>query len=316
MKYAAIDVGTNTILLLIVEKTRSVRDVVDISTITRLGEGLREMGCLSEGAMGRSLRTLERYRAIVDEQKVDKVALVGTAALREAANSDRFLNLVERRTGFRIRIISGRDEAYYTYLSVNGDEIIPGQRLLILDIGGGSTEIIEGDRKEFRDFVSLPVGTVKLTELFVRHDPPTVDDLTRLRQHVRDLLSLSFQAHASPVTLVGTGGTITTLAAMAQELPEYAKKKIHGYWMTAPELDRLIEVMKSMTTSERCCMRGMEQGREDIILQGAILLQEIMARFKICSLVVSAKGVRYGVVSVALEPEICEDHGAGHDDGE
>ncbi len=296
MKYAAIDVGTNTILLLIVEKEEGTKDVLDISIITRLGQGLKDTGRLSEEAMKRGLDALERYRMIVDEHKVDQTIVVGTSALREATNSDHFLDLVEERTGFKIDIISGREEAYYTFLSVRRDEAIPGEELLILDIGGGSTEIIRSDRREFLDFVSLPIGTVKLTELFVADDPPGRDEMARIKSHVCDLLNLPFEVCNERPTLVGTGGTITNLAAISQELPDYVKEKIHGYRLTVAEVDRLISLMETMTTGERRRMKGMEQGREDIILQGAILLREVMAHFDAPSLIVSAKGVRYGLV--------------------
>lgn len=296
MKYGAIDVGTNTALLLIVDRNGHDKEILDLSTITRLGEGVRQTGRLSEGAMERGLKTLARYRKILDDNGVEQTICVGTSALREASNSDVFLKLAEERLSLKIRVISEREEAFYTYLSVKGDDSIPDDTFLIIDIGGGSTEIIEGDRYEFRDFVSLPAGTVKLTEMFVAHDPPEADELYRLEAYARELLPVT-PFGGRPCTLVGMGGTITNLAAMLQSLMEYDKGRVHGFRMTMAEIEELIEKMRRMTTPERRIITGMEQGREDIILQGALLLREIMVYFCFESLVVSTKGVRYGVLS-------------------
>lgn len=326
MKCASIDIGTNTALMLILECDGADREVLDLSSITRLGERVRESGRLSRTAIDRGLSVLRRYKEVIDRESVEEVFCVGTSALREASNSGLFLTRAREELGFEIRIISGRDEAYYTYLSVKGDPSIPGEEIVIVDIGGGSTEIIEGNREEFLNFLSMPVGTVKLTEMFVSHDPPLPVELNEMRSHVRHLLrtrsgdTISGAMEVNPVApvprspdspvqdrncvfransgavLVGAGGTVTNLAAIRLGLDSFDKERIHGLVMSLADVDNLVAQMTPMTTRERGMIPGMEKGREDIILQGTILLREIMEHLGARSLVVSTAGVRYGVL--------------------
>ena len=173
MRYATIDIGTNAVLLLIVDFDDGIREeITDISTITRLGEGLIKTGRLLPTAMSRTLNTLRGYAEIVEKHCVDQVICYGTSALREAANSNEFIEQVDKELGWKIRAITTYEEAYYTYLSVREDPAMAAPGWLIVDIGGGSTEVIQGSTERFLEYCSLPVGTVKLTDLFVRHDPP------------------------------------------------------------------------------------------------------------------------------------------------
>jgi len=298
MKYASVDVGTNTVLLLIVEDGREITDIVDISTITRLGEGLKDSGNLSDEAMVRTFNALENYKKIINENDVCDILCVGTSALREAANTEAFLKMVSEKLKITIRVISEHDEAYYTYLSVKNDELIKDNKVIVVDIGGGSTEIMKGDGYGFFDFVSLPVGTVKLTEMYVKHDPPLKSELTSLVNHVRDLLQLSFEGFGS--CLIGAGGTITSLTCILLGLDVFDKNKIHTARITLKEINTLIHLMKNMNTNDRRAIRGMEKGREDILLQGIILLREIMVYLCVDNLIVSIKGVRYGVIHERL----------------
>ena len=295
MKYASIDVGTNTLLLLIAEIDKGISDILDISTTTRIGEGLKETGYISDEAMTRTFRTLEEYRKIIDENDVCEILCVGTSALREAVNSEVFLKIVRDKLKLNIKIISEHDEAYYTYLSVRNDELIRDENVIVIDIGGGSTEIIKGNIMGFSDFISLPVGAVKLTEMFVKHDPPLKDELSLLEDYSIDILQrLPFDGSGS--SLIGTGGTITSLANILLGLEVFDKNKIHTAGINLKEIDILIDLMKKMDTFGRSAIKGMERGREDILLQGIIFLKEIMLYFGIDKLVVSTKGVRYGVI--------------------
>jgi exopolyphosphatase/guanosine-5'-triphosphate,3'-diphosphate pyrophosphatase len=294
MKCASIDVGTNTILLLIVDTGEAIREIADISTTVRLGEGLKETGCVSQGAMDRGLKVLLRYADMIAAHGAELIACVGTSALREARNGKDFLNLIEDRLGISISIISERDEAYYTYLSVKNDRIVNRERFMIVDIGGGSTEIIAGDRQAFRDFVSLPVGSVKLTEMFIKNDPPEDREIDAVTDHVRSLLDKRFPGYSD--VLVGTGGTITTLASIVRECEYFDKDRIHGLSISYETICNSIEMLQKMNVEEKRAVTGMEKGREDIILQGAVLLREMMLFYGINECVVSAKGVRYGVL--------------------
>jgi exopolyphosphatase/guanosine-5'-triphosphate,3'-diphosphate pyrophosphatase len=295
MKYASIDVGTNTVLLLIAYVDKGISDVLDVSTMTRLGEGLKKEGYLNDEAMRRAFYALEKYRTIIDENDVDEILCVGTSALREAENTETFLKMVSEKLKIDIRVIDEHDEAYYTYLSVKNDELIKDENFVVIDIGGGSTEIIKGNGQGFSDFVSLSAGTVKLAEMFIKHDPPLEDELFLLTAYVKGLLQrLSFAVCGS--SLIGTGGTITTLAGIILGLEIFDKNKVHATVINLKEINTLINSMKNMDTNGRSAIKGMERGREDILLQGIIFLREIMVYCEIDNLVVSTKGVRYGVI--------------------
>jgi exopolyphosphatase / guanosine-5'-triphosphate,3'-diphosphate pyrophosphatase len=295
MKYASIDVGTNTALMLIVEAGGGeIRDILDVSSITRLGEGLKERGYLSSEAMDRTFRVLEGYRKIIDENHVQEVLCVGTSALREAANSEVFLRMVREDLQIPIRTISGGDEAFYTYLSVKHDRLFNGGSAIIVDIGGGSTEVIKGNDSQLLDALSLPVGTVKLTEMFIKHDPPLEEELSALADYVRGLFKFPFDGLGD--IFIGTGGTITNLASIILGLEVFEADKIHALRVSMREIENAIDTMKGLHTSGRRAIRGMEQGREDLILQGIILLREIMLYFGMVEATVSTRGVRHGVL--------------------
>jgi exopolyphosphatase / guanosine-5'-triphosphate,3'-diphosphate pyrophosphatase len=302
MKCASIDIGTNTVLLAVADVGDGIlTDIADLAVITRLGEGLKATGLLGDEAMERTFLVLKDYRETALRRGAEEIYCVGTAALREAGNSTAFIERVKGELGISIRVISGRDEAYYTYLSVKHDGFPGMEEFIIFDIGGGSTEIIEGSASRFVDFVSLPVGSVKLTEMFVRSDPPTGDEIARLVAFLKDTIHTPFEgAHHR---IVGTAGTVTNIAAIALGLERYEKPRIHGLSVGAGEIDAIIGRLKSMTVRERRGVRGMEAGREDILLQGTILMREIMTCFDAGELLVSANGVRYGVLYEKMERE-------------
>jgi len=298
MKYASIDIGTNTVLLLIVDAGKDVRDVLDISAITRLGEGLKKRGSLSKRAMTRTFSALKNYKELAERHGVRDIYCVGTSALREAKNSADFLKSMKEKLGISIRVISEYEEAYYTYLSIKYDERMKGKNFIIIDIGGGSTEVIKGSRKEFKNFVSLPIGSVKLTEMFIRHDPLEEDEIKSLTGFIKETISFPFDGRDCRV--IGTAGTITNLASIILGIEGYDKSRIHGLNISYKDISGVIKKLKAMTISERRTIRGMEKGREDIILQGIILLKEIMSYFKADEITVSANGMRYGVIYEAL----------------
>jgi exopolyphosphatase/guanosine-5'-triphosphate,3'-diphosphate pyrophosphatase len=297
MKYAAIDIGTNTILLAIVQRDDEggvFRDIVDMSTIVRLGEGLANSGRLSARAMSRTMEGLGRYVGIAASHGIERPFCVGTAALREAANSREFLASVQGAFGFDVEIISARDEARYTYLSVRDDHVVRAPKMTIIDIGGGSTEVIDGTDRDFAGYVSLPMGSVRLTDAFVTGDPPAREEMERVVSYIREHLPPVICREGS--ILVGTGGTVTNIAAMVAGIGTYDKSVVHGFVIGLEELKGLMSFLAGMTSNERRHVTGMESGREDIILQGAVILREIMEHGGFDRVRVSAAGVRYGVM--------------------
>jgi exopolyphosphatase/guanosine-5'-triphosphate,3'-diphosphate pyrophosphatase len=298
MRYGSIDIGTNAVLLLVVESNGQLEELYDASTITRLGEGILATGRLIRPAMERTVGALVRCRRVLDDYGVKTLDCFGTAALREAANRDEFVEMAWQRAGIRVRVISEYEEAYYTYLSVKDDPQICGEELLIVDIGGGSTEITRGTRLQFLGYVSLPLGTVKLTERFIRHDPPLAEELANLSGFVRE--QVAARSGSENRSIVGMAGTVTTLAAMVLGLEAFDKKKIHGMVISLATLREWRERLLAMTVGERKGLPGMEPGREDLIPQGVVLMEEIVVASGGTQFTVSTAGARYGVLYEAF----------------
>lgn len=294
MNYAAIDIGTNSVLLMIVEMTDKMKEIYDTAIITRLGEGLKQTGNLLPQAMERTLNVLRDYKTIATKSRVSEIICIGTAALREAQNNDSFLKLAKKELSLDVRVISEREEAFYTYLSVNQSLSDSAKDVIIIDIGGGSTEIIYGDRENFIDYASLPIGSVKLTEMFIKSDPPAYEEIICMRDFIKSILNLSFKKNIQSV--IGTAGTITTLGSIAIGLQEWDKKQIHGFKLSRERIDGISQYLLGKTISERSDLPGMEKGREDIIPQGIILLQEILKYFGAEELTIDANGIRHGIL--------------------
>lgn len=317
MILAGIDIGTNAIRLLITETTEtSHRTLYAARTITRLGQGLDRTGVLAPEAQQRSLEVLQAFRSSIERFSVQAYRVVGTSALRRAANAGDFLREVKARTGFDLEVISGLEEARLTLLGVRralshgraGTED-PLDSSLVIDIGGGSTELIMTSSGAVLAETSLDLGAVYFTERFLRHDPPLREELDRLADTVRkavmdwdaaSLLPLGRRASSVQV-LAGTAGTVTTLAAMAQKLTRYHPDLINGYRLSREALDSIIAFLAATPASGRRNVPGLERGREDIILAGAVIAREIMSLCRQDALLVSDWGLREGIVFALYE---------------
>ncbi len=305
MILAGIDIGTNTLRLLIAEIDLTVyREIGSDRRITRLGQELDRTGALSSDAGERSIKALADFSAHIKRLAASRVDAVGTSALRNASNSREFITEVKRRTGIEIRVISGEEEARLTLQGVSralqntGGEKRPFSSALIIDIGGGSTEIIMSYPGRNPVVVSLPLGAVYLTERFIRHDPPSGGELKLLRRSVREELERqnTLLCPAPGCVLTGTAGTITTLAAMDQKLAVYDPVRINCSTLARTAIDSMVRTLGKSTLKERRGFPGLEHGREDIILAGAIVTQEIMERYGFTELLVSDWGLREGIV--------------------
>jgi exopolyphosphatase / guanosine-5'-triphosphate,3'-diphosphate pyrophosphatase len=312
MIIAGIDIGTNTIRLLVTETSDTThRELYSGRTITRLGQDLDRTGMLAPEAQERSLNAIEMFSQIIVRHSVDRIAAVGTSALRNAANAADFITAVRKRTGIVITVISGDEEAKLTLLGVRralaqakGHEKDTLDAALVIDIGGGSTELIVTDQGKVQSLKSIPLGAVYLTERFLKSDPPRAEELDSLRSVVnkeleawdREALIGKDVSPSSLSALAGTAGTITTLAAMDQALTEYDAARINGYILTRSSLDKLVEMLSMSTLDARRKIVGLETGREDIILAGAVVAQEIMGRCGSLKMLVSDWGLREGIV--------------------
>ena len=303
MILAGIDIGTNTLRLLIAEAiSGSIREIHSDRRITRLGEKLDGTGLLSPEARQRSLAALAGFRKRIDEFGVTAVRAVGTSALRQAENAGPFIAEVRERTGIAVQVITGEEEARLTVLGVfaalRGVPDAGLDEAMIVDIGGGSTEIITRDRNGKTNEASLPLGAVYLTERFFKHDPAFPEELERLRQWIQKGLNAlpALDTVASGRLLVGTAGTVTTLAAMDLRLDAYDPVRIHRWALTREAISALVLQLGRSTISERRSIPGLERGREDIILAGALVMEEIMRHFGFEKALVSDWGLREGIL--------------------
>jgi exopolyphosphatase / guanosine-5'-triphosphate,3'-diphosphate pyrophosphatase len=300
-RFAAIDIGTNTILLLIAELAGNGTFAVleDRAEITRLGENVDRSRAISPAAEERSLRVLRAYVARCKYLAVRDIVAVGTSALRDARNAAGFKERLRRELGLDLRVLSAEEEAAYSYLAVERGLVLGPGDVLVVDVGGGSTELIWGqDRRLFR-WASLDLGAVRLTERYFAGDPPTDDECARLGEAIDREIRALIEAWGVPATIrvmVGIAGTFTTLAAVQRGLRVYTHSEVHGARLSDAEVARQIRLYRGSPLAARRKIAGLEPGRADVILAGALLIGRIMALFGIGEAVVSDQGIRYGLL--------------------
>ena len=297
MRLASIDIGTNTVLLLIadVSPTGAVSPLVSEQRVPRLGRGVDAARHLAPDSMRRVVNVLKEYRAIIDRYRPERVALCGTSAVRDAANRADFVAFVKAETGFDVEVMSGDEEAGWTYRgAVSG---LPGVvRVAVLDIGGGSTELSLGDGHGPSRSISMDIGAVRLTERFFASDPPTREELTEaiteVRSHIARTKSFDVRGH----TLVAVAGTPTTLAILAQGLPRFSADAVANYHLSRDRIRELLETLSGMRVAEIRKLSEVMEGRADVIVAGTLILLEIMEIHGFAEAIVSDRGVRYGIV--------------------
>ena len=300
MRLAGVDIGTLTCRLLIADLPSSGQ-LIEIRSerrILRLGEGVDQTKRLSPAAMDRVLRCLREWRELIDASHVDAAAVVATSAVRDAENRDEFLNRVKREVGFEVELISGDEEARRTMLGIRSGLPHGVTDVLALDIGGGSTEFIL-DRPGQNPVVrSIDVGVVRLCERLLHHDPPTDEEVHQAREWVakETKAAVSGIGNYQTATFVGTAGAITSLAAMAQKLPTYESARIHNYRLKLDTIRELEQTLLSGKKTDRIGLPGLEKGREEVIVAGAIIIRTIMETLKMSAVLVSDLGLREGVL--------------------
>jgi exopolyphosphatase/guanosine-5'-triphosphate,3'-diphosphate pyrophosphatase len=295
MTLATIDIGTNTTLLLVASADGpDVTVLEDRAEITRLGRGIGQNGALDNEAIARTLAALREFAAAARRHDA-RIAAIGTEALRRAPNAAAFLDPAAEILGTQVEVIDGDREAALTFRGVAASfpDLQTGP-LAVVDIGGGSTEIVlaSGGQVSFR--TSLPLGSVRLTEAFIHHDPPTAAE----RAAIADAIDSTIRGvpfPQQPTALVGVAGTVTSVAAMALALASYDPARVHGYRLTRADLDREIARLAAATQVERERMVGLDPRRADVILAGAIILERIAASAHVTEVRVSDRGIRWGL---------------------
>ena len=302
-RVASIDIGTNTILLLIGEMEKGkIEPLFDMETVVRLGEGVQKNGILSKEAIMRGLQTLSQYLNQCQEIKAKKIYAVGTSALREAKNSEEFLKLVKERLNLSIEIISGEEEAQLSFLAVEKDLQGAKKPILVVDVGGGSTEFILGRGDQIKQWISLPIGSVRFTEEFLSSDPIQEEAWAKMEGKIRKLL-VNIPHPQESFTMVAVGGTATTLASVEQGLEEFIPEKIHHFVLGREALKNQLLLYRFRTIDERRKILGLPAARADVILAGGAIFYLTMEELKCPSALISCHGVRYGLLYKKLSLE-------------
>ncbi|MFB3737777.1 MAG: DUF501 domain-containing protein [Candidatus Velamenicoccus archaeovorus] len=300
-RVAAIDLGTNSIRLIVA----SGRDGLDVAArdmlITRIGSGVDRTGTIDPEALRRTVDVLGWYCRRARALHADPIRVAATQAVREASNRSELEGAVRRHAGSELEVLSGREEAERSFLGATRGLDAPAP-FFVLDIGGGSTELVVGsDRPDAA--VSTPIGSVRLTERLIRSDPPSPEDLDACRALVREVLD---EAEAVvPVrtarTVVAVAGTANTVQAIALGLGFYDPEAIHRSWLSLAEAERVLEELRRMTNAERAAIPVMAPGRGDVIVAGVVILVEVMRRFGFDGALVSETDILDGLALEMLE---------------
>ena len=292
MNSAVIDIGTNTLLLLIVDD--QLHRVVDLCRFGRLGKGLDASGDLAPESIAKSIEICREYRRVMDEHGVKTPAVIATQALREAKNAREFVAPAEEILGAKIEIIAGAREAELAFTSVaQAFPDLAGTPYVVVDVGGGSTEFIVTDGTKVVSAVSVPIGAVRLTERHLKHDPPAHGEILELEADIdRHLAQLALPVG---VPLIGTAGTATTMAAVALSLATYDPDKVTGLRLTPERVAELRDTMLAASTAERRATAGVEPQRADVIAAGIAIYARALARVHAPVMITCDRGIRWGL---------------------
>ncbi len=301
-RWAFIDIGSNSILILTADVLEggSFRILEDRSMITRLGQGFTEERILQPQAIDRTIQGLRQFLVLCRQESLPVGAAVGTGVLREAVNRDDFLQEVRQKCDLVVEVISAQREAELSYLSVTREDPCSDFLRIILDIGGGSTEIVQGRGEKPTSIRSFPFGCVKLTERFFNTELINSKAISRARDWLRGELSC-LEPSREQFRVSGLAGTLTTLAALDLEMEHFDPVRVDGYRLEVEQVGKFVTLLQEKTVEERKALPGMEPGRADIILGGALILQVIMEKLRAGHVTVSPRGVRYGLLFEHIE---------------
>jgi exopolyphosphatase/guanosine-5'-triphosphate,3'-diphosphate pyrophosphatase len=309
LRTAGVDIGTNSVRLLVGEFSEtahgySLRTLRRLMTITRLGEGVDERGLLNPDAMERTIATLRGYRDLMREEEVDTWEVAATSAVRDASNSSFFMRSVEEIMETAPEVLSGQEEASLSFLGATYD--LGGLRpkegnLLVVDIGGGSTEVIVGWDEQIMEAFSIDVGCVRMSERFLVSNPPTPLELSEMEEYVSRALApcASRISRWSPLLMVGLAGTITTLSGLKQGLERYDGDAIHHSWLTVSDVEELYRRLYSLPLARRREMMRLEPGRADVIVGGTAVLLVFLRELSVQRFLVSEKDILDGLAITA-----------------
>ncbi|MEQ9618705.1 MAG: Ppx/GppA phosphatase family protein [Deltaproteobacteria bacterium] len=304
MRVASIDIGTNTLRLLILEAKLADRNerLYIGREITRLGEGFSdEFKIINKNAIDRSVSVLSNFAKIIEKHNVDQVRAVATSAVRESLNGTEFVERIIRDTGLPVEIITGEEEARLTVAGVMNSVTFSTPDCLIFDIGGGSTEYVYVSEGTIKNVNSINLGVVSLTEQYLKNEIDTESDLLQLDNRIKLVLEEGLSDFLSPaentgnLTIIGTAGTPTTLAAIEMRLDPYDPALVNNFNLTRHMITEILNSLAELPKPERIKIPGLEAGREDLIIPGIMITLETLERFSCDSMLVSDAGLLEGV---------------------
>lgn len=295
---AIIDIGTNSVRLLIAEKDEKEEWKVlkkDLRS-TRLGEGMTDKAFIGRGPRERTLQAIEEFTAAARLSGASEIYAYGTSIMRDAANGGEFSDEVTAVTGIPVRILSGKEEAYYSYIGAAGTS---GVVTSVVDIGGGSTEICMGFGTDIGMRHSFKLGCVRCSKQF---DTTTSRGLAELKKHCFDLFRHTelLQAVKNVKRWIGVGGTVTSLASMLQELEVYDTAKVQDFIIHQEDVNRMLKKLSSMSYDEKCHMTGLMPERADIIVAGVAILDSLMEYFALPEIMVSDRDLSEGLLDADI----------------
>jgi exopolyphosphatase/guanosine-5'-triphosphate,3'-diphosphate pyrophosphatase len=303
LRVAVVDMGTNSTRLLVAEVVEGrVREIERHSTVTRLGRGVDTSGQLATEAIEDVCGAVASYMEIYERHDAERVRAIATSAVRDAGNGGMFLAELRERFALDAQILDGAEEARLTYIGASAERP-PTPKTLVVDIGGGSTELVIGDGPEVGFYASLQVGTVRHTERHVSHDPPEAAELEDLAGDVQALIGRSLEGAALAQANLGIGvaGTPTSLAAIEQRLDPYDPELVHGYTLSLGSIQRMCSQLASMPLSQRLEVVGLHPGRAPTIVAGVVILIQVMRAFGLTEIEVSEHDILWGAALEAAE---------------
>ncbi len=298
-RVAVIDVGTNSARLLVADVAGGrVSPVVRRSTVTRLGRGVDLSGRLSAEAIEEACAAIGEYVAALRELEAESVAAIATSAVRDAVNGGAFVAELRERFALSARVLDGEEEARLTYLGASSERT-PTRPTLVVDIGGGSTELIVGTGEEISFHTSLQAGVVRHTERHIASDPPTALELEALAKDVRGLIEKAVGDGVRAEEGIAVAGTPTSLAAIELELDPYDPTRVHGHVLELPAVQRMLSRLASVPLAERTEIAGLHADRAPTIVAGVVILVEAMRAFDLERVTVSEHDILYGTALAA-----------------
>ncbi|MDD5285331.1 MAG: Ppx/GppA phosphatase family protein [Desulfuromonadaceae bacterium] len=303
-RIAAIDIGSNSIRCIIAEVSGDGKFKImdDEKATVRLGEKLSITGAISADASNRAIEAIRRFRKLVTGLNVEAVEAVATSAVRTATNGRELVAKLSEELGHEIKVISGEEEAELTAASALSNFDMYGKRYAMVDIGGGSVEIVTAYGNHVEEFYSLDLGAVVLTDRFLPSDPIAENELRKLQRHIREGLKRTFAGKRVSVdSLIGSGGTLTALGCMAMQMRKDNYVSIHGYEVLHSEVVHLLAMLIHKDLKGRRTVPGLNQDRADIIVAGLVVIDELMSFFDANRVLVNERGIREGLLIKAIK---------------